>query len=183
MNPRLKLFNILKLRYFAKSLIWHLFRSRKKISTTYPIVSFFFSRPFNETIKFLKNCPNDFHKILHSHFTPKGAPGYAKASKSYDWDLRNEAKKNPKIRHFWTFFNFREKCPYDFNGTLSSLSTPTPYCYDYLTECYFGFGFYGSWCRCNENIFRLFWLRVVIFDEKQYVWKSFEFFKKTVSVT
>ena len=36
---------------------------------------FFFSRPFHENFKFLKNCPYDFHKILDSHSTilhPKG---------------------------------------------------------------------------------------------------------------
>ena len=44
---------------------------------------FFFSRPFHENFKFLKNCPYDFHEILHSHSTPKGAPACAKASKSY----------------------------------------------------------------------------------------------------
>ena len=50
---------------------------------------FFFSRPFHENFKFLKNCPYDFHEILHSHSTPKGAPACAKASKSYGWDVRN----------------------------------------------------------------------------------------------
>ena len=60
-----------------------IFRSRKKFSTTYAIVLFFFSRPFHENFKFLKNCPYDFHEILHSHSTPKGAPACAKASKSY----------------------------------------------------------------------------------------------------
>ena len=40
----------------------------------------FFSRPFHEKFKFLKNCPNDYHKILHSHSTPKGAPVCPKAS-------------------------------------------------------------------------------------------------------
>ena len=74
------------------------FRSRKKISTTYAIV-LFFSRPFHENFKFLKNCPYDFHEILHSHSTPKGAPACAKASKSYGWDVRNIAKKQP-------FFDF-----------------------------------------------------------------------------
>ena len=58
---------------------------------------FFFSRPFHESFKFLKNCPYDFHKILHSHFTPKGAPACAKASKSYDWNVRNIAKISPKM--------------------------------------------------------------------------------------
>ena len=58
---------------------------------------FFFSRPFDENIKFLRNCPYDFHKILHSHSTPKGAPACAKASKSYDWNVRNVAKISPKM--------------------------------------------------------------------------------------
>ena len=48
------------------------FRGREKFSTTYAIVSFFFSRPFNENSKFLENCPYDFYEILHSHSTPKG---------------------------------------------------------------------------------------------------------------
>ena len=29
-----------------------------------------FSRPFHENFTFLKNCPYDFHKNLHSHSTP-----------------------------------------------------------------------------------------------------------------
>ena len=73
------------------------FRSRKKFSTTYAIVLFFFSRPFHENFKFLKNCPYDFHEILHSHSTPKGTPACAKASKSYGWDVRNIAKISPKM--------------------------------------------------------------------------------------
>ena len=58
---------------------------------------FFFSRPFHENFKFLKNCPYDFHEILHSHATPKGAPACAKATKSYGWDVRNIAKISPKM--------------------------------------------------------------------------------------
>ena len=76
------------------------FRSRNKFSTTYPFVSFFwffFSRPFNGNFKFLKNCPYDFHEILHSLSTPKGAPACSKASKSYDWNVRNMAKISPKM--------------------------------------------------------------------------------------
>ena len=41
---------------------------------------------------FLKNCPYDLYEILHSHCTPKGDLACAKASKSYDWDVRNVAK-------------------------------------------------------------------------------------------
>ena len=58
---------------------------------------FFFSRPFHENFKFVKKCPYDFHKILHSHSTPKGAPACSKASKSYDWNVKNIAKISPKM--------------------------------------------------------------------------------------
>ena len=94
---------------------WLIFRSRKKFSTTYAIVlffCFFFSRPFHENFKFLKNCPYDFHEILHSHSTPKGAPACAKASKSYCWDVRNIAKISPKMakkQPFFDFFRFSQK--------------------------------------------------------------------------
>ena len=67
---------------------------------------FFFSRPFHENFKFLKNCLYDFHEILHSHFTPKGAPACAKASKSYGWDVRNIAKISPKMAKKQPFFDF-----------------------------------------------------------------------------
>ena len=80
------------------------FRSRENFSTTHAIVSFLFSRPFNE--KFLKKCPYDFHKILSSHSTSKGAPVCGMASKSYVWNLRNVAKISPKMTknsHFLTF--------------------------------------------------------------------------------
>ena len=85
---------------------------------------FFFSRPFHENFKFLKNCPYDFHEILHSHSTPKGAPACAKASKSYGWDVRNIAKTSPKSSHFSTFFRFSQNCPYDSNEVFYSYSTP-----------------------------------------------------------
>ena len=68
---------------------------------------FFFSRPFHENFKFLKNCPYDFHEILHSHSTPKGAPACAKASQSYGWDVRNIAKISPKMAKKQPFFDFR----------------------------------------------------------------------------
>ena len=92
-----------------------IFKSRKKISTTYAIVlffCFFFSRPFHENFKFLKNCPYVFHKILHSHFTPKRGPACAKASKLYGWDVRNIAKISPKMakkQRFFDFFRFSQK--------------------------------------------------------------------------
>ena len=73
---------------------------------------FFFSRPFHEKFKFLKNCPYHFHKILHSHSTPKGAPACSKASKSYDWNVRNTAKISPKMakkQSFFDLFRFSQK--------------------------------------------------------------------------
>ena len=100
------------------------FRSRKKFSTTYAIVLFFFSRPFHENFKFLKNCPYDIHEILHSHSTPKGAPACAKASKSYGWDVRNIAKISPKMAKKQPVFDFLKNCPYDSNEVFYSYSTP-----------------------------------------------------------
>ena len=93
----------------------------------------FFSRPFHENFKFLKNCSYDFHEIFHSHSTPKGAPACAKASKSYCWDVRNIAKISPKMAknsHFSTFFVFLKNCPYDSNENFYSHSTPyeSPLC-------------------------------------------------------
>ena len=67
---------------------------------------FFFSRPFHENFKFLKSCPYDFHEILYSHSTPKGAPACTKASKSYGWDVRNIAKISPKMAKKQSFFDF-----------------------------------------------------------------------------
>ena len=90
-------------------------RSRKKFSTTYAIV-FFFSRPFHENFKFLKNCPYDFHEILHSHSTPKGAPACAKASKSYGWDVRNIAKISPKMAKKQPFFEFEPSIRFERNS-------------------------------------------------------------------
>ena len=57
----------------------------------------FFRPTFHENFNFLKNCLYDFHKILHSHSTLKGAPACAKASKSYHWNVRNIAKISPKM--------------------------------------------------------------------------------------
>ena len=70
--------------------LWVFIRSRKKCNRI-----FFPSRPFNEIFKFLENCPYDFHWILHSHSTPKGAHVCAIASKWYDW-IWETAKIVPK---------------------------------------------------------------------------------------
>ena len=85
---------------------------------------FFFSRPFHENFKFLKNCPYDFHEILHSHSTPKGAPACAKASKSYGWDVRNIAKISPKMakkQPFFDFFRFSRKLSIRFERNFLEL--------------------------------------------------------------
>ena len=85
---------------------------------------FFFSRPFHENFKFLKNCPYDFHEILHSHSTPKGAPACAKASKSYGWDVRNIAKISPKMakkQPFFDFFRFSQKLSIRFERNFLQL--------------------------------------------------------------
>ena len=82
---------------------------------------FDFFRPFNETFKFLKNCPYDFPEVLHTHSTSKKSPACAKASKSYDWDMRNIAKISPKMAFFY-FFDFLKNSPYDSIEILYSHS-------------------------------------------------------------
>ena len=47
-----------------------------------------------------------FHKIFHSHSTPKRASACAKASKSYDWAVRNIARRSPKMAKKQPFFDF-----------------------------------------------------------------------------
>ena len=84
----------------------------------------FFLPTFHENFKFLKNCPYDFHKIFHSHSTPKRALACAKASKSYDWNVRNIAKKWPKNGHFSIyFFRFSQKLYIRFERNFYSPST------------------------------------------------------------
>ena len=75
------------------------FGSRKKLASTY---AFFSPELF---IKISNFCPSDFHKILHSHSTSKGAPACSKASKSYDWNMRNNqnSPKNSRFSTFWIF--------------------------------------------------------------------------------
>ena len=108
-----------------------IFRSRKKffdyLCNRAVFFCFFFSQPFHENFKFLKNCPYDFHEILHSHSTPKGAPACANASKSYGWDVRNIAKISPKMAKIQPFFDFLLllKLFIQFEGKfLRSFSTP-----------------------------------------------------------
>ena len=124
-----------------------IFRSRKKCSTTYAIVLFFFSRPFHEKFKFLKNCPYGFHEILHSHFTPKGAPACAKASKSYGWDVRNIAKISPKMakkQSFFDFFRFSQKLSIRFERNFLQL-------FYTILESYMCNGIKIIWLGCEKH--------------------------------
>ena len=84
----------------------------------------FFSRPFQENFKFLKNSPYDFHEILHTHSTLKGAPACAKESKSYNWHVRNIAKISPKMARkqpFFDFFRFSQKLSIRFERNFLQL--------------------------------------------------------------
>ena len=108
---------------------------------------FFFSRPFHENFKFLKNCPYDFHEILHSHSTPKGAPACAKASKSYGWDVRNIAKISPKmakIQPFFDFFRFSQKLSIRFERNFLQL-------FYTILESYMCNGIKNVWLGCEKQ--------------------------------
>ena len=108
---------------------------------------FFFARPFHENFKFLKNCPYDFYKILHSHSTPKGAPACAKASKSYDWDVRNIAKISPKMakkQPFFDFFRFSQKLSIRFERNFLQL-------FYTILESYMCNGIKIVWLGCEKH--------------------------------
>ena len=102
-----------------------LFRSRKKFG--YLCNHCFFSRPFNETFKFLKNRPYDFHKfcivILHPKVHP---PASAMASKLYNWVVGNSPNLPENDQKTATFqpFHFSENSSYDSNEISYSHSTP-----------------------------------------------------------
>ena len=107
----------------------------------------FFSRPFHENFKFLKNCPYDFHEILHSHSTPKGAPACAKASKSYGLDVRNIAKISPKMakkQPFFDFFRFSQKLSIRFERNFLQL-------FYTILESYMCNGIKIVWLGCEKH--------------------------------
>ena len=107
----------------------------------------FFSRPFHENFKFLKNCPYDFHEILHSHSTPKGAPACAKASKSYGWDVRNIAKISPKVakkQPFFDFFRLSQKLSIRFERNFLQL-------FYTILESYMCNGIKIVWLGCEKH--------------------------------
>ena len=108
---------------------------------------FFFSRPFHENFKFLENCPYDFHEILHSHSTPKGAPACAKASKSYGWDVRNIAKFSPKMakkQPFFDFFRFSQKLSIRFERNFLQI-------FYTILESYVCNGIKIVWLGCEKH--------------------------------
>ena len=87
---------------------------------------FFFSRPFHENFKFLKNCPYDFHEILQSFYTQRG-PCVCKGIKIVWLGCEKQpklAQKWPKNSRFSTLFDFLKNCPYDSNEVFYSYSTP-----------------------------------------------------------
>ena len=108
---------------------------------------FFFSRHFHENFKFLKNCAYDFHEILHSHSTPKGAPACAKTSKSYGWDVRNIAKISPKMakkQPFFDFFRFSQKLSIRFERNFLQL-------FHTILESYMCNGIKIVWLGCEKH--------------------------------
>ena len=108
---------------------------------------FFFSGPFHENFKFLKNCPYDFHEILHSHSTPKGAPACAKASKSYGWGVRNIAKISPKMakkQPFFDFFRFSQKLSIRFERNFLQI-------FYTILESYMCNGIKIVWLGCEKH--------------------------------
>ena len=121
---------------------------------------------------FSKTVPYDFHKILHSHSTPKGAPACSKASKLYDWNVRNIAKISPKMAKkpsfFDFFFDFLKNCPYDSNEIFYSHSTP----------------YYGPLCAISLNSYGWDVRNIAKFSpklaKKQPFFDFFSIFSKTV---
>ena len=84
----------------------------------------FFSSDLFMKISNFSKTPYDFHEILHSHSTPKGAPACAKASKSYGWDVRNIAKISPKMakkQPFFDFFRFSQKLSLRFERNFQQI--------------------------------------------------------------
>ena len=126
------------------------FRSRKKFSTTYAIVLFFlffFSPDLFMKISNFSNCSFDFHEILHSHSTPKGAPVCAKASNSYGWDVRNIAKISPKMakkQPFFDFFRFSQKLSIRFERNFLQL-------FYTILESYMCNGIKIVWLGCEKH--------------------------------
>ena len=70
-------------------------------------------QPFSTFFDFRKNCSYDSNEILYCHSTSLYSPICAISSNSYDYDVRNIAKINPKMAEkqpFSTFFDFRKNC-------------------------------------------------------------------------
>ena len=85
----------------------------------YPNVSMKLS-DFSKTVStiFIEYC---------SHSTTISASAFAKASISFDWDVRNISKISPKMakkQPYFDIFDFFEYCSYDSNLLFYSHSTP-----------------------------------------------------------
>ena len=72
---------------------------------------FFFSRPFMKISKFSETVHSIFMKICSVFLHPKEAPACAKASKLYDWNVRNIPKGSPKMakKHPFSIFSIFSK--------------------------------------------------------------------------
>ena len=78
---------------------------------------------FSFFCEFLKNCPYDSNEILYSPSTLYYGPLRAFSLNSYDWDVRNVAKINPKMakrQPIFEFFDFCKNCPYESNKNFYS---------------------------------------------------------------
>ena len=87
---------------------------------------FFSPDLFMEISHFSKTVHTIFIQFCTVILHPK-APACAKASKSFDWNVRNIAKislKMAKKQHFFDFFQFPKNYPYDSNEIFYSHSTP-----------------------------------------------------------
>ena len=131
-------------------LVSRIFRSRKKFSTTYAIVLFFFC--FFSPDLFMKI--SNFSKTVHTIFTkfctvilhPKG-PLRAKASKLYGWDVRNIAKISPKMakkQPFFDFFRFSQKLSIRFERNFLQI-------FYTILESYMCNGIKIVWLGCEKH--------------------------------
>ena len=123
-------------------------RSRKKFSTTYAIVLFFFSPDlFMKISNFSKTVHTIFTKFCTVILHPRGAPACAKASKSYGLDVRNIAKISPKMakkQPFFDFFRFSQKLSIRFKRNFLQL-------FYTILESYMCNGIKIVWLGCEKH--------------------------------
>ena len=98
---------------------------------------------------------SNFSKTVHTIFTklctvilhPKGPLSCAKASKSYDWDVRNIAKINPKMakkQPFLNFFRFSQKLSERFKRNFLQV-------FYIILESYMCNGIKIVWLGCEKQ--------------------------------